>query len=78
MLRGSEVTIFERLAELHAGQLPDKPIYIHFDTDVVDCAEMPAMSYPEPGGPSLKESIDSLKLVLAPGEYRRHSVQPLE
>ena len=67
MLRESEVTIFESLADLHTGPLPDKPLYIHFDTDIVDCAEMPAMSYPEPGGPSLNESIESLKRVLAPG-----------
>ena len=67
MLRESEVTIFETLADLHAGPLPDRPLYIHFDTDIVDCAEMPAMSYPEPGGPSLNESIESLKRVLAPG-----------
>ena len=40
-------------------------MYIHFDTDVVDCAEMPAMSYPEPGGPSLQQSIDSLNRVRA-------------
>ena len=65
MLRESEVTIYETLADLNAGPLPDKPLYIHFDTDVVDCAEMPAMSYPEPGGPSLDESIESLKHVLA-------------
>ncbi len=67
MLRESEVTIYETLADLNAGPLPEGPLYIHFDTDVVDCAEMPAMSYPEPGGPSLDESIESLKRVLAQG-----------
>ena len=61
MLRESEVTIHETLDDLRAAPLPDRPLYIHFDTDVVDCAEMPAMSYPEPGGPSLNESIASLK-----------------
>ena len=67
MLRASEVTKYDTLADLHAGPLPDKPLYIHFDPDIVDCAEMPAMSYPEPGGPSLDESIDSLKRVLVQG-----------
>ncbi|MCY3833756.1 MAG: arginase family protein [Chloroflexi bacterium] len=67
MLRESDVTHYESLADLHAAPLPDKPLYIHFDTDVVDCAEMPAMSYPEPGGPSLDESIESLRRALAPG-----------
>ncbi len=65
MLRNSDVTIYETLDALDAAVLPDKPLYIHFDTDVVDCAEMPAMSYPEPDGPSLDRSIDSLKWALA-------------
>lgn len=67
MLRASDVAVYESLDALHAAELPDRPLYIHFDTDVVDCAEMPAMSYPEPGGPSLQESLDSLKLVTARG-----------
>ena len=64
MLRESQVAIYEKLSELDAAPLPDKPLYIHFDTDVVDCAEMPAMSYPEPGGPTLDESIASLRIAL--------------
>ena len=67
MLRESDVTIYETLADLNAASLPDKPLYIHFDTDVVDCAEMPAMSYPEPGGPSLKECVESLHRALSKG-----------
>ena len=67
MLRESNVTILETFDALNAAPLPERPLYIHFDTDVVDCAEMPAMSYPEPGGPSLNESIDSLKRVLGQG-----------
>jgi len=68
MLRGSEVTVFESLDALDAATIPDKPLYIHFDTDVVDCAEMPAMSYPEPDGPTLAESIASLKRALSRGK----------
>lgn len=64
MLRESQVAVYETLGELDAAQLPDKPLYIHLDTDVVDCAEMPAMSYPEPGGPTLEESIASLRTAL--------------
>jgi arginase len=32
---------------------PDRPLYVHVDLDVVDPADMPAMNYPAPGGPSL-------------------------
>lgn len=65
MLRASDVTIYESLGALQSAELPNRRLYIHFDTDVIDCAEMPAMSYPEPGGPSLQESIESLKQVTA-------------
>ncbi len=65
MLRASDVTIYDSLGALQAAEPPDRPLYIHFDTDVVDCAEMPAMSYPEPNGPSLQESIESLKFITA-------------
>ncbi len=68
MLHESDVTIYERLDALKAAALPDRPLYIHFDTDVVDCAEMPAMSYPEPGGPSLNDCIASLKHVMEGGK----------
>ena len=68
MLRDSDVTIYEHLDDLNAAALPDGPLYVHFDTDVVDCAEMPAMSYPEPGGPSLMECIASLQQVLEGGK----------
>ena len=68
MLRSSDVTIFETLDALEVAKLPDKPLYVHFDTDVVDCEEMPAMSYPEPDGPTLAESIESLMHVLNRGK----------
>ncbi len=29
----------------------DRPVYIHFDTDILDPSEAPAMGYPAPGGP---------------------------
>ena len=67
MLRASDVTICESLDALQSAQLTDRPLYIHFDTDVVDCADMPAMSYPEPDGPSLQESIESLRHVTSRG-----------
>ncbi len=67
MLRGSGVAIHETLESLRNAKLPERPLYIHFDTDIVDCAEMPAMSYPEPDGPSLADCVDSLRRALAQG-----------
>ncbi len=65
MLRASQVKIYDTLEALNQATLPKKPLYIHFDSDVVDCEDMPAMSYPEPDGPSLAESAASLRHVLA-------------
>lgn len=67
MLRASQVKVYATLDALNAATLPDRALYIHFDTDVVDCADMPAMSYPEAGGPSLYESIASLRRALKRG-----------
>ena len=71
MLRASDVTVCHTLDALNAATLPDGPLYIHYDTDVVDCAEMPAMSYPEPDGPSLQASIDSLSQIWVRGNVGR-------
>jgi len=35
------------------SSLPAGPLYIHFDADVINNAEAPAMSYPTEGGPSV-------------------------
>ncbi len=64
MMRSSDVTIYERVDDLLTASLPNKPIYIHFDTDVVDSADMPAMNYPEANGPSLDETAKTLKHVV--------------
>ena len=32
--------------------LSGRPVYIHFDTDLLDPSEAPAMGYPAPGGPA--------------------------
>ena len=67
MLRESEVSVHDTLESLAKADLPERSLYIHFDTDIVDCAEMPAMSYPEPDGPGLEACIDSLRQALAKG-----------
>jgi len=41
--------------ELLEVNLPDAPLYIHLDTDIVSPAEAPAMNYPAAGGPSAEE-----------------------
>ncbi|HEY3263346.1 MAG TPA: arginase family protein [Pseudonocardiaceae bacterium] len=50
-----------------ADALPDGPIYLHLDLDVVDCAEVPGLRYPAPGGPARDAVAAALRAVLATG-----------
>jgi arginase len=43
-----------------ADSIPDGPLYVHVDADVVDPNEMPAMNYPAPGGPSLASVVEAV------------------
>ncbi len=51
MLARSDVAIVP-VSEISAAVPPDRPLYVHVDIDVVDPDEVPAVSYPAPGGPS--------------------------
>jgi arginase len=56
-LRSSEVLHLQAAGSLpEHPRLQDHPIYVHFDTDIVDPAEMPAMNYPSVGGPGAAET----------------------
>ena len=48
----SAVIHLPQVEQLLDYPLPDGPLYVHFDVDVVDVADVPAVSYPAPGGPS--------------------------
>ncbi|MBP6469870.1 MAG: arginase family protein [Chloroflexi bacterium] len=52
LVEQSGITHLPDVTALLEYPLPDGPLYVHFDTDVVDPAEVPAMNYPAPGGPS--------------------------
>ena len=54
-LRESKVTHVPNVSGLLDDPITDLPIYIHFDVDILDPLEAPAMSYPAPGGPSVSE-----------------------
>jgi arginase len=51
-LAGSRVTLLPDVSGLLERELPTGPLWVHFDTDVVDPDESPAMNYPTPGGPT--------------------------
>ncbi|MEM7114931.1 MAG: arginase family protein [Chloroflexota bacterium] len=53
-LQNSPMTILYNMTELLTYPLPDKPLWVHFDTDVMDANDLKASNYPEPHGPSLE------------------------
>jgi arginase len=48
----SAITHLPNVEQLLDFPLPEGPLYVHFDVDVVDVADLPAVSYPTPGGPT--------------------------
>lgn len=52
-LRGSDVHHLLNVSDLLTTRLPEKPLYIHLDLDVLDPEDMPGSGYPAPDGPNV-------------------------
>jgi arginase len=59
---------------LEPGAIPDGPLYVHFDVDILDPAEAPAMNYPAPGGPSSQQLKQVFETLAATGRVAAISV----
>lgn len=53
--------------ELRADVLPDGPLILHVDLDVIDSGELPGMRFPAPDGPAASAVLDAVRRVLATG-----------
>lgn len=62
-LERSEVRRYP-VEDMTAELVPDGPIYLHLDFDVVDPEELPDPLFPAPGGPSLRTVGEGLRRVL--------------
>jgi len=51
----NQLTHLRTITDLMEYSFPDRPVYVHFDTDVLDPVDAPAMGYPAPGGPTRSE-----------------------
>lgn len=51
----SKITWLRDPRALLSLDLGDRPVYVHFDVDIVNADEIPAMNYPARGGPSSAE-----------------------
>jgi arginase len=53
--------------EIGADDLPDGPIIVHIDLDVIDPAEVPGLRFPAPGGPSKAEVLAAVHRLTSSG-----------
>ncbi|HLJ60171.1 MAG TPA: arginase family protein [bacterium] len=60
--------------QLRRAPVPDGPLYVHLDIDVVNPVEIPAVNYPAPGGPSAEQVRDALAHVAETGRVAALSV----
>jgi arginase len=51
-------------SELDTSGLPDGPVVVHVDVDIVDPTELDGLRFPAPGGPSLSQVTDAVHRVL--------------
>ncbi|WP_433685086.1 arginase family protein [Nocardia sp. CA-119907] len=49
------------------GELPDGPLYLHLDFDVINPDDLPGLLFPAPGGPTLSAVSAAVHTILATG-----------
>ena len=64
----SDMTHVSQFSDLLKTALPDGPLYVHFDTDVIDCAEAPGHNYPVPGGPGAEMVVQVMRHLAGTGQ----------
>jgi arginase len=70
----SAVVHLPQVADLLTYPLPDKPLYVHLDLDVLQLSDLPAVSYPAAGGPALNTVAESLTRLAQTGRLAAVSV----
>lgn len=55
LLTASKVNHLPKIGLLHTIRLPNRPIWVHFDTDILRAEDNPASNFPTNGGPSIEE-----------------------
>lgn len=55
------------IQELASADLPDGPLYVHLDLDVIDRAHVPGLRYPVAGGPGPAQVAEALHVLLGTG-----------
>lgn len=67
LVQNSGIRFIECMDELDPATLPNGPLYVHFDSDIINSEEAPAFLYPAPGGPSAGDMKQALEKLMATG-----------
>lgn len=67
LVMGSGIAFLPQLEDLDPENLPDGPLYLHFDSDIIDASVAPAFLYPVTGGPSIDTIRRTLAAIMATG-----------
>jgi arginase len=68
LLESSQIMHLTEVQELLEYPLPETPLYVHFDIDILHLADAPAVSYPATGGPRAVELEAVFKLLARTGQ----------
>ena len=71
---GSKLVHLQSVQDMLEYKLPPGPIWVHFDTDVIDPVEAPAMNYPAHGGPSVDELSEVFSHIAGTGQITAASL----
>jgi arginase len=63
-----------QVSELSVAGLPDGPLFVHVDLDVIDGTQLPSLRYPTPDGPDAGQVADALSLLLSTGRVAAISI----
>lgn len=61
LVENSNLTYIDDFMALMTMELPEGPVYVHFDTDIISSDDAPAFSHPTPGGPNAVEVTSVMK-----------------
>jgi arginase len=61
LIQEADIIHLPDITHLLHSTLPDGPLYVHIDSDILNPADAPAMNYIAAGGPSAKELLKVMK-----------------
>ncbi len=73
-LLGSEIVRLTSVDDLIRHPLPELPIFLHLDVDIIDPSEAPAMNYLAPGGPSVDKLQEAFRYLARTGNVEAVSM----